>query len=88
MKELREWIPPICHQVGRSNTGIPGITETTVRGRTCFSVSLRPKANQRCNATVYYGCRGVTREAALQRAKDLRFATIAQRVKDEGRIVP
>lgn len=88
MKKLREWNPAICHRVARSNTGLAGISEGTVHGCACFRVSYRPQRGVRKTTTIYFGRRGVTRAAALQRARDLRFATIARRVKAEGRIVP
>lgn len=78
----------ICNDSGRSNTGLSGISESTVRGRPCFKVSYRPKRNERRMATIYFGPNGVTREDALQRAKDLRFAAIASRMKREGRATP
>lgn len=88
MKQPREWKPALCHRAGHSNTGLTGISACKIRGRDCFRVSLRPARGIRKITTIYFGRRGVTREAALGRAKALRFATIARRVIAEERIAP
>lgn len=58
------------HRTGRSNTGIPGISETVkwcrLRSYPCFNVSWSVLGRQRMKRFVFG--HGVTRETAFQRA--------------------
>lgn len=72
----------ICHRKATSNTGLVGITETTRRGRPCFTVSWRPARGVRKATTVYYG-RTWTREAALNLAVAVRNVMVRERARKE-----
>lgn len=78
------WSPAPVHQQTASNVGVPGVSESKVRGRGCFKVFWTAAFKRKKTTTVYYGRRGVTREAALERAKRIRAAGVAARLKKEG----
>lgn len=76
----------ICHRKANSNTGIPGITEGTKAGRTCFDVSWRPSCRVRKATTFYFT--NATRIPVLASAIAFRKARIAERAASEPPVVP
>jgi len=84
----REWNPAIVHRVCRSNTGLVGISQSQISGRPCLKISWRSRRGKKKSGTVYFGTNGLSYAAAVARAKAIRFAAIAKRMKRERRIVP
>ncbi|MDR3406352.1 MAG: hypothetical protein P4L99_27960 [Chthoniobacter sp.] len=88
MKAPREWTPAIAASRSKSNTGLVGISETMRHGKPRFNVCWYEAKGVKKATTVYFGTNGVPREKALERARDIRFAAVGERLRREERIVP
>jgi hypothetical protein len=68
----------ICRRKAFSNTGIVGVCDTVMKGRTAFSVFWTTGKRRRHSTTIYYGGK-LSREEALAKAVALRRSKISAR---------